>query len=56
MEYKGMRVVQSRNGNVVVNGKNGEMFIITHKGYLNDEQMKELVDKNIHLPESTSEE
>ena len=56
MEYKGMRVVQSRNGNVVVNGKNGELYIISHKGYLSDEQMKELVDKNIHLPESPSEE
>ena len=52
MEYKGMRVVQSKNGNIVVNGKNSEIFIISHKGYLNDEQIKEIVDKSIHFPES----
>lgn len=56
MEYKGMRVVQSKNGNVIVNGKKGELLVISHKGYLNDKQIKELVDKAVHLPELSLEE
>ncbi len=52
MEYKGMTVRQSRNGNVIVTGKNGELCVITHKGYLSDDKIKELVDKAVHFPES----
>ena len=52
MEYKGMTVRQSRNGNIVVIGKHGELFIISNKGYLNDDKIKELVDKAVHFPES----
>lgn len=45
MEYKGFTIKQSKNGNIFIYGRNGEIFVVAHKGYLNDSQIKELVDK-----------
>lgn len=48
MEYKGMTVKQSKNGNVIISKENGEMYIIsTSKKYLNDDELKEIVDKQL---------
>ena len=38
MEYKGMTVKQSKNGNVIIS---------TSKKYLNDDELKEIVDKQL---------
>lgn len=49
MEYKGMTVKQSKNGEVyIISKENGEMYIIsTSKKYLNDDELKEIVDKQL---------
>lgn len=50
MEYKGMRVVQTKNGNISVIRQDGAMFIISNssKKYLNDDELKEMVDKRLN--------
>ena len=55
MEYKGMIIKQSRNGNVIVTNKRGAVIIVSNKGYLNDKQIKELVDNQVHFPEDDIE-
>ena len=52
MEYKGMTIRQSKNGNIIVIGKHGELSVISNKGHLNDDTLKDIVDKAIHFPES----
>lgn len=50
MEYKGMTVRQTKNGNISVVRNDGAMFIVStsSKKYMNDEDLKKLVDQRLN--------
>lgn len=44
-----MRIVQTKNGNIVVTNSNGDYMLITtnKKKYLNDDELKSIIDKQL---------